>query len=69
MRGPKHSALRGKTPVLVPEQARRLIDSIELTNAVAYRDRALIGLMIFSFALISAALACRVEDYAPCGKR
>ena len=69
VRGPKHSARRGKTPVLIPEQARRLIDSIELTNAVAFRDRALIGLMIFSFARISAALACRVEDYAPRGKR
>lgn len=69
VRGPKHSALRGKTPVLVPDQARRLIDSIKLTNAVAFRDRALTGLMIFSFARISAALACHVEDYAPRGKR
>ncbi len=69
VRGPKHSALRGKTPVLVPEQARQLLDSIELTNEVAYRDRALIGLMVFSFARISAAVACKVEDYAPRGKR
>ncbi len=69
VRGPKHSALRGKTPVLMPEQARLLLDSIELTNEVAYRDRALIGLMVFSFARISAGLGCRVEDYAPRGKR
>lgn len=69
VRGPKHSALRGKTPVLVPEQARLLLDSIELKNEVAYRDRALIGLMVFSFARISAGLGCRVEDYAPRGKR
>lgn len=69
VRGPAHSQMVGKTPVLMPEQARELIDSIELKNAVAYRDRALIGLMVFSFARISAALSCRVEDYAPRGKR
>ena len=69
VRGPAHSQTVGKTPILMPEQARELIDSIELKNAVAYRDRALIGLMVFSFARISAALSCRVEDYAPRGKR
>ena len=69
VRGPAHSQRVGKTPVLMPEQARELLDSIELKNAVAYRDRALIGLMVFSFARISAALSCRVEDYAPRGKR
>jgi len=53
----------------MPDQARALIDSIELKNAVAYRDRALIGLMVFSFARISAALSCKVEDYGPRGKR
>lgn len=69
VRGPAHSQRVGKTPVLMPEQARQLIDAIDLKNAVAYRDRALIGLMVFSFARISAALSCRVEDYAPRGKR
>lgn len=69
VRGPSHSQRVGKTPVLMPEQARNLIDSIELKNAVAYRDRALIGLMVFSFARISAALSCQVEDYSPKGKR
>lgn len=63
VRGPKHSALRGKTPVLVPDQARRLIDSIKLTNAVAFRDRALTGLMIFSFARLSAALTSEPKGF------
>ncbi|MFK5980798.1 MAG: tyrosine-type recombinase/integrase [Rhizobiaceae bacterium] len=69
VRGPAHSQRVGKTPVLMPEQARQLIDGIDLKNAVAYRDQALIGLMVFSFARISAALSCRVGDYAPRGKR
>lgn len=69
VRGPKHSAARGKTPVIMPDQARQLIDSIALERPVDYRDRALIGMMIFSFARISAALDCRVGDYAARGRR
>jgi integrase len=52
----------GKTPVLAPEEARTLIDSIEVTTVVGLRDRALIGLMVFSFARIGAALGMKVED-------
>jgi integrase/recombinase XerD len=33
------------------------------------RDRALIAVMVFSFARVSAALAMKVEDYYPQGKR
>jgi len=52
----------GKTPVLAPEEARALIDRIEITTHAGLRDRALIGLMIFSFARIGAALGMKVED-------
>jgi integrase/recombinase XerC len=52
----------GKTPVLSPEEARALIDSIEITTPAGLRDRALIGLMVFSFARIGAALGMKVED-------
>ena len=62
VRGPKHVVKKGKTPVLSPEQARALIDSIPTDTLVGLRDRALIGLMIYSFARIGAALAMNVED-------
>jgi integrase len=52
----------GKTPVLTPEEAQALIDSIEITTPVGLRDRALIGLMVYSFARIGAALGMQVED-------
>jgi integrase/recombinase XerC len=52
----------GKTPVLAPEEARSLIDSIEVTMIAGLRDRALIGLMVYSFARIGAALGMKVED-------
>ena len=62
VRGPSHSAKRGKTPVLAPEEARQLLDSIDPTTPAGLRDRALIGLMVFSFARIGAALGMKVED-------
>ena len=62
VRGPTHSVKRGKTPVLAPEEARRLLDSIDVTTPAGLRDRALIALMVFSFARIGAALRMRVED-------
>lgn len=62
VRGPAHSVRRGKTPVLAPDEARALIDAIDVTTPAGLRDRALIGLMVYSFARVGAALACRVED-------
>jgi integrase/recombinase XerC len=62
VRGPKHVVKRGKTPVLSPDEARRLIDSINVRTHTGLRDRALIALMIYSFARIGAALAMKVED-------
>ena len=62
VRGPSHSVRRGKTPVLDPAEARRLLDAIDVTTPAGLRDRALIGLMVYSFARIGAALAMRVED-------
>lgn len=62
VRGPAHSVRRGKTPVLAPDEARRLLDAIDVTTPVGLRDRALIGLIVYSFARIGAALGMRVED-------
>jgi integrase/recombinase XerC len=62
VRGPAHSVKRGKTPVLAPEEARALLDSIEVSTPAGLRDRALIGLMVFSFARIGAARSMKVED-------
>ena len=69
VRGPSHIVKRGRTPILSPEEARQLFESIPTDSLVGLRDRALIGVLIYSFARISAALAMRVEDYFPQGKR
>jgi site-specific recombinase XerD len=62
VRGPKHNVKKGKTPVLSPDEARTLLDSISLSSPVGLRDRALIALMVYSFARIGAALKMRIED-------
>lgn len=69
VRGPKHIVKKGKTPVLDGDEAKRLIDSIDVSTIVGLRDRALIALLIYSFARISAALHMNVDDYYPQGKR
>ena len=57
VRGPKHVVKRGKTPVHAPEEARQLLDSIDMSSHAGLRDRALIGLMVYTFARIGAATA------------
>jgi site-specific recombinase XerD len=69
VRGPKHVVKRGKTPVLKADQARTLIDSIKTDTIVGLRDRAVIALMCYTFARVSAMVHMRVEDYYQNGKR
>ena len=69
VRGPKHIVTRGKTSVITAEQARTLLDSIDTSTIVGLRDRALIGVMVYSFARVSAVTRMRVDDYYQDGKR
>jgi integrase/recombinase XerC len=62
VRGPRHVVTTGQTPVLDPAEARALLDSIDVLRPAGLRDRALIGLMVYSFARIGAALGMAVED-------
>lgn len=69
VRGPRYVVKRGKTPVLTREETRELLDSIETDTLMGLRDRALIGVLVYSFARIGAALLMKVDDYFPEGKR
>jgi site-specific recombinase XerD len=69
VRGPRHIVRRGKTPVIAREDARRLLEGIDVSTLVGLRDRALLGLLTYSFARIGAAVAMRVEDFFPIGRR
>ena len=70
VRGPRHVVNKGKTPVLSVDEARQLLDAIRRSFLfVGLRDRALIGLMVYSFARVSAAIGINVDDYYPQGLR
>ena len=60
---------KGKTPVLTGEEARILLDSIDTASLDGLRDRALIGLMTYSFARVGAVLKMKVRDYFVQGRR
>ena len=77
VRGPKYVVKKGKTPVLNADEARALLDGIkviretviddgmriEQPRLVGLRDRALIAVMVYTFARISVVLQMKVSDY------
>jgi site-specific recombinase XerD len=69
VRGPRHSVRGGKTSVLSPDEAARLLDSIDVSTPIGLRDRALIALMVYTFARIGAVVTMKVEDVYTQGRR
>ena len=69
VRGPRYVVKKGKTPVLTAAEARQLLDSIDTSTLIGLRDRALIGLMCYSFARVSAVANMNVDDCYQQGKR
>jgi integrase/recombinase XerD len=63
VRGPRHVVTRGKTPVLTPAQTRRFLEAIDIDTIVGLRDRAVLGVMLYTFARVGAVVAMRVADY------
>jgi site-specific recombinase XerD len=83
VRGAKYRVKKGKTPVLNRDEARALLDSIavtrkekhgggeeqELPSITGLRDRALIAMMLYTFARIGAVSQMNVRDYVIQGRR
>ncbi|MGH1351607.1 MAG: tyrosine-type recombinase/integrase [Methyloligellaceae bacterium] len=62
VRGPKHVVKKGKTPILSAEEVRRLFDSINTDTVIGQRDRALLGVLLYTFARISATIGMNQQD-------
>ena len=60
VRGPTHVVT---TPVLSPAEARRLLEAIDTGTLAGLRDRALVSVMLYSFARVSPVIAMRRPDY------
>ena len=69
VRGPKHVVKTGKTPVLSAKETRTLLDGIGVSTVVGLRDRAFLGVLVYSFARVSAVVSLRVADYYTQGPR
>jgi site-specific recombinase XerD len=69
VRGPRYVVTKGKTPVLAADEARALLDSIPTDPLIGLRDRALIGVMVYTFARVNAVIGMKVKDYFIQGRR
>ena len=69
VRGPRHVVKTGKTPVLSAKETRALLDGIDVSTLTGLRDRAFLGVLVYSFARVSAAVSLRVADYYTQGPR
>ena len=54
VRGPKHSAVKGKTRMPTRDEAKALLAAIPADSLMGLRDRALIGLLLYTFARVGA---------------
>lgn len=68
VRGPKHVVRVGKTPVLTGAEARELFASIAPSTPIGLRDRALLGVMVYTFGRVTAVLGLDIEDYYQVGR-
>jgi len=65
----RFSRTEGKTPAFVEGEVQSLLNAIETSTHTALRDRALLGVLAYTFARIGAVVNLKVEDYYPSGKR
>lgn len=63
VRTERYQNIEGKTPEISTEQARKLLQSIELRLIGDYRDKAVIAALIFTAARAGAIARLRVKDF------
>jgi Phage integrase family/Phage integrase, N-terminal SAM-like domain len=69
VRGPRYVVTKGKTPVLAAAEARAVLDAIDTGTLTGLRDRALIGVMIYTLVRVNAVIGMKVKDYFTQGRR
>ncbi|GBG48440.1 hypothetical protein CBR_g82150, partial [Chara braunii] len=61
VQGPRHVISKGRTPVLTGDEVVQLLHAIDANLLIGKRDKAMIGVMAYSFARISAVTSLHVE--------
>ncbi|GAA4469538.1 tyrosine-type recombinase/integrase [Novipirellula rosea] len=62
VRGERYSVVEGKTPEITVKQARVLLQSIDATDVVGLRDKAIISILIYTAARVGAVSKLRVKN-------
>ena len=65
----RFSRTEGKTLAFVEGEVQSLLEAVETSTHTGLRDRALLGVLAYTFARIGAVVNLKVEDYYPSGKR
>jgi site-specific recombinase XerD len=69
VKGPKHVVDEGSTPILTAEEARAFIEGLPTASIKDKRDKAIIGVLTYTFARVSAVVRMKVKDYFRAGNR
>jgi site-specific recombinase XerD len=67
VRGERLQVVEGKTPEISIQQARRLMRSIDTSSVIGLRDRAIIGILIYTASRVGAVAKLRVGDFYDIG--
>lgn len=67
VKGPSHKVDEGTTPAFDVKQARKLLDSIDVTTLIGLRDRAIIATLIYTAARVGAVVSLKVKRFAQDG--
>lgn len=63
VRTERHSVREGKTPMIAIPEARQLLASIPARTVVDLRDRAILGVLIYTAVRVGAVAGLRLDDY------
>lgn len=69
VRGPRHSVIEGRTPALSVAQVRQLLANIDVQRLVGLRDRAIIGVLIYTAVRVGAIAKLRRRDFFTDGRQ
>ncbi len=69
VRGPKFRSTVGKTPAAASAQARTLLHSIDTSHIVGLRDRAILGILMYTACRVGAVAKLRRGDFYTDGQQ
>ncbi|TWT45287.1 Tyrosine recombinase XerC [Phycisphaerae bacterium RAS1] len=69
VRGPVVRSVTGKTPATDPAQARALLQSIDTSELIGLRDRAILATMMYTACRVGAVSKLRLRDFYSDGRQ